>query len=183
MEAEDNRGPTGGPMPIELAPPCVDGERPIHKAGAFGGFLDRSLRRHDYQLGRRNCQRFLQRHFVLPMDSELFREWDGRENWAFPRWDGDALHLPIIPLVGRAREAIPKPSWHDLSVDVDRLLDRMETRFDALYGPLLKWMKLPWIARAYLALVRYSLRANLRAKAKTYLEEELDKARILSRPL
>ena len=25
----------------------------------FGGFLDRSFREHDYQLGRRNCQRLL----------------------------------------------------------------------------------------------------------------------------
>ena len=36
--------------------------------GAFGGFLSRAFRVHDFQLGRLNCQEFLQKSFALPYD-------------------------------------------------------------------------------------------------------------------
>ena len=34
--------------------------------GAFGGFFEKEFRAHDYVLGRRNCQKFLHDHFLLP---------------------------------------------------------------------------------------------------------------------
>lgn len=34
--------------------------------GGFGGFFSRKFRIHDYMLGRRNCQRFLQNYFCVP---------------------------------------------------------------------------------------------------------------------
>jgi hypothetical protein len=37
--------------------------------GAFGGFFYRGFRAHDYALGRRNCQKFLNDVFVLPTDN------------------------------------------------------------------------------------------------------------------
>ncbi len=37
--------------------------------GAFGGFFEKAFRAHDYALGRRNCQKFLRDHFVLPEDN------------------------------------------------------------------------------------------------------------------
>ena len=37
--------------------------------GGFGGFFSRKFRQHDYLLGRRNCQRFLQNHFVIPLEA------------------------------------------------------------------------------------------------------------------
>jgi len=36
---------------------------------AFGGFFEKEFRAHDYTLGRRNCQKFLRDHFVLPEDN------------------------------------------------------------------------------------------------------------------
>lgn len=38
---------------------------------AFGGFLWEGYRQHDYLLGRRNCQWFLQQHFVLPLANPI----------------------------------------------------------------------------------------------------------------
>ena len=38
----------------------------------FGGFLHQSFRRHDYLLGRRNAQAFLQWNFALPKSNEKF---------------------------------------------------------------------------------------------------------------
>lgn len=37
--------------------------------GGFGGFFSKEFRKHDYLLGRRNCQRFLQHHFTVPQES------------------------------------------------------------------------------------------------------------------
>jgi len=37
--------------------------------GGFGGFLSEVFRRHDFQLGRRNCQKFLSDTFVIPLDA------------------------------------------------------------------------------------------------------------------
>lgn len=37
--------------------------------GAFGGFFERGFRAHDYQLGRRNCQKFLSDHFRLSINT------------------------------------------------------------------------------------------------------------------
>lgn len=42
--------------------------------GAFGGFFERGFRAHDYALGRRNCQKFLRDHFVLPVDNVVMKE-------------------------------------------------------------------------------------------------------------
>jgi hypothetical protein len=39
--------------------------------GAFGGFIDEKFRDRDYQLGRRNCQRFLEVYFVLPENNVI----------------------------------------------------------------------------------------------------------------
>jgi predicted acylesterase/phospholipase RssA len=39
--------------------------------GAFGGFLEEGFRAHDYALGRRNCQKFLCDHFLLPVNNVI----------------------------------------------------------------------------------------------------------------
>jgi hypothetical protein len=54
--------------------------KPIPKAlqcatlGAFGGFFERGFRAHDYELGRRNCQKFLLDHFVFPAENVVIKE-------------------------------------------------------------------------------------------------------------
>ena len=99
----------------------------------FGGFLAEKFRRHDYQLGRRNCQQFLRKHFVLPEDNPLFARWspesrelhrvyrskDGKEVRPLnhSEEDDDVPHLPIIPLVDDAADAVPCPSWPEYSVE------------------------------------------------------------------
>jgi hypothetical protein len=54
--------------------------KPIPKAlqcatlAAFGGFFARGFRAHDYELGRRNCQKFLLDHFVFPAENVVMKE-------------------------------------------------------------------------------------------------------------
>jgi hypothetical protein len=74
---------------------------------AFGGFLDEEFREHDFQLGRRNCQQFLRKHFTLHPDNPVFG-LQGRGVAA-----GDELQ--IIPLLGSANEPIELPPWPKLS--------------------------------------------------------------------
>jgi hypothetical protein len=125
----------------------------------FGGFLSRKFREHDYQLGRRNCQWFLQQYFALPSEGEkanaLFAGWTPEARQAF------AIHkstdpsvilplLPIIPLMGEAKPYVPQPvwptytrdEWNALRPKVDRRLRRvMKALIDQniegwIWGPL-----------------------------------------------
>ena len=78
--------------------------------GAFLGFFSPAYRRHDFMLGRRNAQRFLEERFTLPRDNPLFKDWSPamRERHRSRRRPG---HLPVVPLVGRASEPERLPAW------------------------------------------------------------------------
>lgn len=68
--------------------------------GSFGGLLSLSYRHHDFMLGRRNCQRFLEQHLTLPASNPSFgRPADGMEEVA------------VVPLLGTARTQQPEPQW------------------------------------------------------------------------
>ena len=70
----------------------------------FAGFLDRSLRVHDFELGRRNCESFLRKYFgsnaSKPADEfRLFPDWsvdDPRFNRFAHEVEG-VWRIPIIP--------------------------------------------------------------------------------------
>ena len=87
-----------------------------HVAGgamdAFGGFIDRNFRNHDYLLGRRNCQQFLRQHFILEITNDLFKEWSADlKNKHKITIDGKD-YLPIVPLVTDELKAqIEEPTW------------------------------------------------------------------------
>lgn len=74
--------------------------------GGFGGILHEKLRRHDYLLGRKNCQEFLRIVFRIPIEA-------ARENEIFNEHEkfltGDSI--PIIPLVGKAAADLEEPVW------------------------------------------------------------------------
>lgn len=120
----------------------VDKKRPMCSAcmGGFGGFLKHAFRRYDFHLGRRNCQRFLERHFYLPEENVLFdadrdsyvryplymRDDEGkiieRQIWvpdaAAPDVKAaDAVKphrfLPIVPLVAMASRPTELPPFEE----------------------------------------------------------------------
>lgn len=119
--------------------------------GGFGGFLSREFRHHDFMLGRRNCQRFLSKHFVLPADAD-----SGVVNPLVAGWASDAnraafavtkevtidgasrpvVHLPVIPLLGKlaSEEYTRMPPWPQRPSDlrVDELREAVLGRGDAL---------------------------------------------------
>lgn len=108
--------------------------------GGFGGFLHRSFREHDYFLGRRNAQKFLHDHFVLPETNPLFAAWTE---------DMKAAHrssmlsttgqrqLPIIPLVGDATVECGATPWPGYTAEnLARLEKQIEHRVDVVVDRL-----------------------------------------------
>jgi hypothetical protein len=87
----------------------------------FSGFLSKKFREHDFYLGRRNCQRFLQAHFTVAagIKNEIFVEGYGelaKEKYQYTDTDGK-IWLPIIPDMRNnvqnavAEEAMPFPTY------------------------------------------------------------------------
>jgi len=128
--------------------------------GAFGGFLARAFRVHDFQLGRLNCQQFLQSAFVLPYDEannnknplfdagwtegarRRFRIVEGPDGQAPPprteASPGDKVFLPIIPLMGTATEPVTLLDWPSYSQgELDALRVQVETRLGAVVQRLI----------------------------------------------
>lgn len=101
--------------------------------GGFLGFFHEAFRRHDYQLGRRNAQRFLAEHFTLPPDNPIVRwgyaQLSSSELDAFRSSDGQ---LPIVPLVGSVRAEEPPMDWPAGKLACDVLMSDIERRLDGV---------------------------------------------------
>jgi hypothetical protein len=143
---------TGGPAPGRFfIAPSDDrrpGESPLQCGllGAFGGFFERSYRAHDYQLGRRNCQRFLQTSFLFPETRQA-----------------------IIPLAGSAREEVPHPELGRISRESLReIVGLIAARANALV-PLMTTRKTIRLG------VRMLLAIWGKRRLERYLEEALVK--------
>lgn len=69
--------------------------------GGFGGFFSKKFRIHDYMLGRRNCQRFLQQYLSVPISANNPIIKYGYDNFSKDELQflagKNAQNLPIIP--------------------------------------------------------------------------------------
>ena len=140
--------------------------KPIPKAlqcatlAAFGGFFERGFRAHDYELGRRNCQKFLLDHFVFPaenvvmkealagMDAEVRARVVEQYRRATPKGpDGEPMvyaaaacaasqkvWLPVVPLcTAELRTPIaPVPRYKMKAADLDEVVRLVAVRFEAV---------------------------------------------------
>ncbi|MDQ0563241.1 hypothetical protein QO004_005050 [Rhizobium mesoamericanum] len=114
--------------------------------GGFGGFLALPFRDHDYQLGRRNCQKFLRDSFGLYADNDIIKAWPqaARDNVAFQGRiiDGKPT-FQIIPLLGDAADDVPYPEWprmeekslKDLQSAIERRIEKLASALIAQKGP------------------------------------------------
>ena len=81
----------------------------------FGGFFSREFREHDFYLGRYNGQKFIRKHFSIPLDelekAKVFDDWksDGsderHQRFFIPDDLGGPGFYPIIPDMGVANMA------------------------------------------------------------------------------
>lgn len=109
--------------------------------GGFGGFLDIEFRRHDYELGRRNCQRFLQSWFGLP-DNNPHIDVVGEPISRVMKTDeaGEEIRYPIIPLCGTARIEVKPRDWPTVTPETYRaFINAVIARYLRLSDPA--WSK------------------------------------------
>ncbi|MFH6782730.1 MULTISPECIES: patatin-like phospholipase family protein [Methylobacterium] len=110
--------------------------------GGFGGFLHEEFRAHDFQLGRRNCQRFLETTFGLPSKEGPPRAGAGNG----PNRTADSsgsetaadVAFKIVPLVGEALRPVGLPPWPRMTgKEFQHLMGRIKGRFTAVKTPLI----------------------------------------------
>ena len=113
--------------------------------GAFGGFFERGFRAHDYQLGRRNCQKFLKDDFRLAATNPIIAsgldkiDAAGRAAVIKAFDPGNSGYIPIIPVCGTAVAEVAAPARATItSSRVDEILDSIVERLRAVTKPLLE---------------------------------------------
>ena len=140
-------GPTGDSSSTPaMASACLSG---------FAEFLSEAFRHHDFQLGRRNCQRFLQRHFALYPENPIFNGGaDAGDAYNFTDIDPAGMtgatrsFRPIIPLLGTARDEVPHPAPVKMSPsELDELEPLIGKRLEALVGQARSIYARPMMAR------------------------------------
>jgi hypothetical protein len=121
--------------------------------GGFAGFIDSTLRMHDFQLGRRNAQKFLRDHLVVHRDNEIVRDW---VRWFEPqqkladfqpmaqRGSDPAVRDPefvqLIPLFGTARDPVSLRPWPQVTCKAvhARLAGPLDQRTERLTKSLVR---------------------------------------------
>lgn len=156
------------------APP--DWEKPAaniasESLGGFGGFLDESYRRHDYLLGRRNCQQFLLKYFGVRKNNPTFVKSESDMNARFSAALEDPNEFALIPLVGRPAAHLPLPEWPTKKVDITALTDSVIHRAAQLAKEVAKRAGFRW--RILLHLILLIGRNDLKSSVVNILKENL----------
>jgi hypothetical protein len=100
--------------------------------GAFIGFASPAFMRHDYLLGRSNCQRFLQTSFTLDEANPIFENmWTEAQKVQHGMVSDGRRQLPIIPLMGDAAIRETTVPWPRHALDPSIYHEAIEDRFKA----------------------------------------------------
>ncbi|MCU0446908.1 MAG: patatin-like phospholipase family protein [Microscillaceae bacterium] len=122
----------------------------------FSGFFEKEFREHDYQLGRKNCQKFLLEHFRLPKEHQLFNDW---EKDLINKYIIENKYLPIIPLIDNLNpnihneHKIETPDWQKIkmtNVEVEKIKDKFKKRMELLVDKGVNKIKLRWLYKIIL---------------------------------
>ncbi len=102
--------------------------------GAFLGFACPAFMRHDYLLGRANCQEFLREEFMLPAANPIFTGmWTPVQETTHGIPDGNGgLFLPLVPLLGTAAVPESLDPWPRHALDPEIYRTAIEDRFKAI---------------------------------------------------
>lgn len=114
----------------------ISGEKALATAGlsAFLGFFEDEYRRHDYMLGRANCHTYLAKELKLSEANPIFvRRWTKTQKQDFGQDAGDGF-LPLIPLVGPARQPDGTMPWPRGKLTARQIRDRLKDRLERIVG-------------------------------------------------
>lgn len=139
--------------------------------GGFGGFTDVQFRHHDYMLGRRNCQRFLQTELLVDVTNPVVAGWAvaagnkaqdavaeaaraGRAltdadfraaGIARPDSAKETVIARLIPLYGSAAKEVKLPPWPKMAPQtLETLCDLLATRTKKILPRILGALRLAW---------------------------------------
>jgi len=104
---------------------------------AFGGFFSEQFRQHDFQLGRRNCQNFLKKYFVVGVENPLVKpnlEWYRAQGAISTLPSGEEV-VQIIPLMEEAKAPIPLIPYESVAMnerELDGILDLISVRVETM---------------------------------------------------
>lgn len=117
----------------------------------FGGFMSHDFRHHDYELGKRNCQRFLKEYFTMPIEDAEKLGWYAKD--AVANLDDylteDKKSYQILPIIkgSRADAKLEKVEWPAYTkAKSEKLKKQITTRVSALLSislPL-SWTSKRW---------------------------------------
>lgn len=151
--------------------------------GAFGGFLERSFRAHDYQLGRRNCQRFLREYFRLDEENPIIQQGmsaltEEERKAVFSEFgsiDQGRRMLPIIPLCDDAKEDVGTPTLGSITREqIDEIVGWGVRRLRKISGPLIDEIFGQTPGRWFARIVASAFILTMgKSRLKTYLTREL----------
>jgi hypothetical protein len=149
--------------------------------GGFGGFLSEDFRKHDYYLGRRNCQRFLEKYFAVESSKARELGWNPLAEYEFERAvnvNGNMLKkmfYPIIPLIKGTPAAAAQGEnndWPAYGRDQRKKFKKdLTTRVGALVNKVLPfgWTGRGWVLAAILIPVALVVAGEFVKATKTNL--------------
>jgi hypothetical protein len=158
--------------------------------GGFAGFFKKEFREHDFLLGRRNCQLFLQKYFSVPEEKNnpiLRFGYEGVDRFRVPTKDSTGFFLPIIPdmrVVEQAdgsaslMEQVPEETgiaYDSVKISLARLLaleEKMADRFGLVLENILNGERSKHAQSDPSEIVR---RIRKKSKLKKYLMKALTK--------
>lgn len=165
--------------------------KPYHLAsqafGAFGGFLHRNYRQHDFMLGRYNCQKFLQEYFVLDKANDIFK-LNGKYNLEFSKkWGNTDGKIPIIPDLNDAGDGYKKisphdPEWpSDTKIEWGSLESKMAFRSDIVIKKLYADYNAGWLAKGSINFAAFLKKRQIIQKLLHKISDELIEAELVKK--
>ena len=154
--------------------------------GGFLGFFHEDFRKHDYQLGRRNCQQFLREHYTVPKSNRLLGAGRGRlKDGEFCSSDGQYQIIPLVGALAQNDEALlpwpagrfdPQQAMPQVTQRLDAVFDFYSRRLAADFSrnPVLQWLarlvpRLAWSCYGRARLSGAVLQALVKAKELQHL--------------
>jgi hypothetical protein len=114
--------------------------------GAFGGFLYEKFRQHDFQLGRKNAQSFLKKHFKMGKNNSLVKEnieWFASQGCLI-----DNEYIQIIPLIDVPQADTSKSITYEIDTIPFDKIKISQKELDKIYQAIEKRVEL--ILKKYL---------------------------------
>jgi len=150
--------------PVRRGKKC--GETDIASSGLYGfaGFLSRDFRRHDFQLGRVNCQKFLRDHLAVHVDNPIVAPWVARlrqngtlGNYHTKTYDStsgiekvDENFVQLVPLMPAVSAQVQLLPWPVVAGGAEALVnelkrpisERLDVVVERIVPSLMKLMKM-----------------------------------------